>query len=297
MSSLSHSFTVRVAKAVGERKAVILTNFGYWHGKNSVDVQHVHDGHVWLYNSITGFAKVWEYLSEKEIRTALDGLEKDGYLKTGNYNKFQQDRTKWYALTEKACELLEIEFMPKISHLPKRANGFPKRANDLSKESNEICPDSQMSFDPEGKPLPLINPLENPLEKQLQPDSEKSDVVDEEFERVKGKINEVRALVKKAIQFRNNVCMPLRLKPEYYNVLLDAFFDEQIGFAQAKQVIRIDSLQVHFKNWLTIQVELGNRCRYHKNFTPIDPVRSAPVKNGSPVTPFTPQNYYTNELT
>ncbi|QKZ15147.1 hypothetical protein [Spirosoma sp. KUDC1026] len=275
MSSLSHSFTVRVAKAVGERKAVILTNFGYWHGKNSVDEQHVHDGHVWLYNSISGFAKVWEYLSEKEIRTALDGLEKDGYLKTGNYNKFQQDRTKWYALTEKACELLEIEFMPKISHLTKRANGFPKRANDLPKESNEICPDSQISFAQEGEPLPLINPLENSLKDQQQPEAEKTDVVDEEFERLKNKINEVRIAVKKATQFRDNLCMPLRIKPDYYYALLDAFFDEQIGFAQAKQIIRIDSLQSHFKNWLTVQVGLGANSRYHADFKPV-----APGKNG-----------------
>lgn len=136
--SLSHSFDVKVACAVGERKAVIITNFGHWHLKNACSIEHVHDGSIWTYNTYQAFTRVWPYLSEKEVRTALEGLEKEGYLITGNYNKWRNDRTKWYALTEKACALLDIEFAPDF--------GLPKWANANAQMGRRICPNRQIDL-------------------------------------------------------------------------------------------------------------------------------------------------------
>ncbi|ARK09063.1 hypothetical protein A6C57_01320 [Fibrella sp. ES10-3-2-2] len=174
--SVTHSFSVNVAKVVGERKAVMLNNFAHWHKINMTDPYHCRvaedDGveYVWLYNSIADFVKLWPYLTPKEVRTALEGLEKEAYLKTGNFNEQARDRTKWYALTEKACRLLDIVF----SHLPKRAN-----ANDPTGKC--ILPDGQLHFTvqanpfaPVGRPLPIVNSVNNPFKNTHTADADAS---------------------------------------------------------------------------------------------------------------------------
>lgn len=275
----SHSFTVSVAKVVGERKAVILTNFGYWHGKNSIDEQHIYDGHVWLYNSIAGFTKVWSYLTEKEIRTALESLEKDGYLITGNYNKFKADRTKWYALTEKACSLLEIEFMPVISHLPKRSNGLPKRANDLPKESNENCPDGQMSFAPQGEPIPLENPIEKPIEELLQPADAGAAIeallIRKKFESATIKLEEQRRATLGGRKQRDDSCKSLKISEDFYDLLVNAFYDNQLAKAEMGEDIKYNGLKSHCIFWIGTQVRMGTESKYHPNFNPLKPKPSA----------------------
>ncbi|MBO0947557.1 hypothetical protein [Fibrella forsythiae] len=159
MSQVTHSFSVDVANAVGDRKAIMLNNFAHWHKINMTDERHCMDGHVWLYNTVEDFARLWTYLTPKQIRTSLDSLEEDGYLITGNYNEFKNDRKKWYALTQKACDLLCIEF----SHLPKRANAFAQMVNSILLNGQMQLPKRANPIAQMGKSYTNTKPIETSI--------------------------------------------------------------------------------------------------------------------------------------
>lgn len=125
-----NSFDTEVAIDVGVNAAIIYKNIQYWCEHNKTNEMNYHDGFYWTFNSIKAFCDQFPYLSEKQIRNALNILEEKKYIKTGNYNKASYDRTKWYA--------------------------------DI--RSDSICPTGQMDsdkkangFDPEGEPIPDIN--------------------------------------------------------------------------------------------------------------------------------------------
>jgi len=70
---------------------------------------------------------LFPYLTDKQIRTALQKLEDDKFVVSGSFNKSAYDRTKWY------CPSMKTD-------LPLRANGIA----------------------PEGKPIPDINTNNKP---------------------------------------------------------------------------------------------------------------------------------------
>lgn len=147
--------------AVGDRNAVILNNFAHWHKVNMADERHCKDGHVWLWNSIAEFAGLWPYLTERQIRTALEGLESDGYLRTGKYATKKTDHTKWYALTEKACTLLGISFIPDLTEKSIRVD---KKVKSNLQESQIELTEKSNGFDTEVKTYTDTNPIENSIE-------------------------------------------------------------------------------------------------------------------------------------
>ena len=126
---MNHSFNIDIAEKHGIKEAIIIENLGFWLKKNQANNYNIHDGYVWSYNSIDALQEIFPYMSVKQIRYALEKLEKSGLIKSGNYNKAKYDRTKWYAIIDQA-----ILQHYKV-HLPKWSN-----ANDNS-----------------GKPIPDIN--------------------------------------------------------------------------------------------------------------------------------------------
>jgi hypothetical protein len=139
----AHSFSPDIASKVGINAAVILYNLEYWVDKNKANDKHFYDGYYWSYNSIKAFSVLFNYLTEKQIRTALDKLVSEGYLIKGKYNKKGYDRTTWYTVTT-------------LEHAQKA-----------------ICPTGQVelpcradAFAPEGEPIPDSKPDNKPNTKQ-----------------------------------------------------------------------------------------------------------------------------------
>lgn len=100
-----HSFNVDIAKKYGINIAVILQNLLFWTEKKLANCQLEDDGLAYIYNSVSAWQKLFPYLSEKQIRCALNTLENDGYLVSRqDLNQSSMDRTKHYALTEKALQ-------------------------------------------------------------------------------------------------------------------------------------------------------------------------------------------------
>ena len=131
-------FDVGVATELGVIPAVLLENIVFWCEKNRANNVHEHDGLYWTYNSVRAFSEMFPYASPKVLRTSLASLEEAGYIKSGCYNEAAYDKTKWYAATPKAYTSLGT------IDLPHRAEG--------------LCPTGQMTFAPEGKPIPDSKP-------------------------------------------------------------------------------------------------------------------------------------------
>lgn len=120
-----NSFRTDIASLVGVPAAVIYQNIYFWCEKNKANNKNIHDGKIWTYNSNKAFSEQFSYLTDKQIRTALEKLESAGLIISGNFNKSSYDRTKWYTCIELNGQL----------HLPKKANG--------SDQNGEPIPDSK----------------------------------------------------------------------------------------------------------------------------------------------------------
>lgn len=83
-------------------KAIMLQQIFYWQQKST----HVHDGYKWVYNTVKDWHKQFPWLSEKTVQRYLKDLEDKGFLITGNYNKANFDRTKWYRVNQIALDNL-----------------------------------------------------------------------------------------------------------------------------------------------------------------------------------------------
>lgn len=95
-----HIFNKRIAKEFGINSAIILENMMFWLDKNEANNTNYFEGKYWTYNSISAYAKIFDYLSERQIKYALDNLEEKGIIETGIFNKKHFDRTKWYTITD-----------------------------------------------------------------------------------------------------------------------------------------------------------------------------------------------------
>lgn len=119
MSGVKHHFSVSVAVEVGVNAAVVLENIAFWVRANRKAGRHKHDGKHWTYGSTRHFAELFDYLSEKQVRGALDKLIICGYVETGNFNRSAYDRTRWFTLTEKG----ERATQERQSEKPTKAKG------------------------------------------------------------------------------------------------------------------------------------------------------------------------------
>ena len=131
---MNHSFNIDIAVTYGIPCAVILEHIWFWIAKNEADGRHFHDGTYWTYSSVKAFSKLFPYLSEKQIRGALEKLKSEGILKTGNFNEEAYDRTLWYALTEKGKSICPTGQSP----VPSRGNPFALQGEPIPDITTDI---------------------------------------------------------------------------------------------------------------------------------------------------------------
>jgi len=122
MSKESHSFSVSVACQVGVNSAIMLQHFIFLQ-------RYSPDG--WVKKSAKSIQETYQYLTEKEIRGAIERLCKGGYVFDKIENAVKADRTKSFFVSELGHKLYETQPFALLSNgVTKRANGFDKRAND-----------------------------------------------------------------------------------------------------------------------------------------------------------------------
>ena len=129
MSKESHSFSVSVACEVGVNCSIILQHFIFLQ-------RFAPDG--WVKKTAKAIKETYQYMTEKEIRGAIDRLCRDGYVFDKIENAVKADRTKSFFVTDSGHKLYGTE------PFDKRANGVPKRANGFDKRANDKFPKGQM---------------------------------------------------------------------------------------------------------------------------------------------------------
>lgn len=127
---MKHYFDTEVASDVGINAAVVFQNVAHWIEHNRKAGKNEKEGAFWMYTTQAALAEQFEYLSLRQVRSAIEKLVEAGYLKVGRFNRHGYDQTRWYALAEKG------ESIVKERHI------------DLTKMSNEE--------DKNGEPIPDI---------------------------------------------------------------------------------------------------------------------------------------------
>lgn len=102
-SPVSHSFNERVAFVTKSLPAAIIFNhLFFWIKINKSRGQNQIDGRTWMYESIPTIALHFSYLSEQQVKDALNILVQHGYLIKDQHAKNKFDRTNWYALGDES---------------------------------------------------------------------------------------------------------------------------------------------------------------------------------------------------
>lgn len=121
---MKHYFEVEVAAEVGINAAVVFENIAFWIMHNEKQGKNERDGAYWMYSTQKDLAAQFDYLTEKQVRTAIDKLIGAEYLRVGNYNRHGYDRTRWFAMTEKGERIKRKGLML----APVEANGETEKA-------------------------------------------------------------------------------------------------------------------------------------------------------------------------
>ena len=154
-----HRFHTEFAQKYGVIEAIVLEHMIFWvqeNEKNNRENVHI-DGKWWTYSTTAKIAESFDYLSEKQVRRALESLEKAGGLIVKVYNQVKFDRTRWFALGDdvEAC-LTEWETpFDQIGNsiCPNGQIDMTKQANAFDQAGNSNCPNGQFSFAQMGTPI------------------------------------------------------------------------------------------------------------------------------------------------
>ena len=145
---MKYSFDPIIAKHFGVDGAVIIENLYFWIMKNKANDKNYYDGEYWTYNSVKAFEELFPFWSKRQIERILKNLEKEGAIKTGNYNKSLYDRTKWYALNEVIHSIY--------------ANGEIEKTEYVNENTQTV------------EPIPYINTDNKPVSKPYKKEKEKN---------------------------------------------------------------------------------------------------------------------------
>ena len=108
-----------LAVKVGLNEAIVLQQFHYWLQRSN----NIRDGYKWIYNSFPNWNKQFPFWGLNTLKRAVNGLEKDGYLITANYNKAGFDRTKWYRIDYSKLDMSRPSTQNGTTNGPKWADG------------------------------------------------------------------------------------------------------------------------------------------------------------------------------
>ena len=97
----------KLAKRIGLHEAIILQQIHYWIKQNEKARRNYYEGAYWTFNTYREWQEQFPFWSESTVKRTINKLEKEGYLISGNFNKFKMDRTKWYRIDYKRLETPE----------------------------------------------------------------------------------------------------------------------------------------------------------------------------------------------
>lgn len=92
-----------LAVEIGLNESIVLMQISFWIGQSN----NLRDGCYWTYQSLRQMReKAFPYWSIETIRRTIESLSKKGYIRIGNYNKIESDKTQWFTLDPEMCSRL-----------------------------------------------------------------------------------------------------------------------------------------------------------------------------------------------
>lgn len=77
---------------------------------NKNKITHIHNGKVWMYNSVNDWFDIYPFMSKPTIIRALKDLELYGIIESDFHDRNKLNRTKWYTLTNAFSQNDKIPF-------------------------------------------------------------------------------------------------------------------------------------------------------------------------------------------
>ncbi len=139
---MDNVFNVEIAIKYGINCSIILKNLYYWTEKNKANNINYHDGYYWTYNTNKAFAKLFPFLTDRQIRYALATLKKEGLIITANYSQ-GCDRTLWYAVTEKAIKIMQGCVKETINDNSENLSESILEGNNIEEKSSKLVQNCQ----------------------------------------------------------------------------------------------------------------------------------------------------------
>ena len=158
----------QLAARVGLYPAILLLKVRAWTRTNERKGQQQKGGRYWMYNSITSWHEQIPYVSEKQIRTAMNYLRSNGYLLAEKKYKHKWNQTLHYALSDAAIELfqkMESDSVPEPIETPISSNESAPQNKSFSPYRNVDLPPKANDHNALPNPLPcndMIPPPPNP---------------------------------------------------------------------------------------------------------------------------------------
>lgn len=163
----SHAFNLGVAMATKSLEAAIIFNhIFFWLRQNKSRNINQHDGHTWMYQSMPEIAQQFPYLSEKQVRTALDILIEKGYILKGRYSTNKFDRTNWYSVTNEEWIDGNKKMFAKCPSGPKHLAQEPDQCFPRRQTSHITTDNNTNNKEREGRPAPLRAPSSSSFSKR-----------------------------------------------------------------------------------------------------------------------------------
>ena len=137
-----------LAELVGLNEAMLLQQIHYWLQQKIEDQRDIHNGRPWVYNSYEDLTNKFRFWSYNTIRRTIKSLEDKGVLLSSeDFNRYKQDRTKWYTID---YDKLEELFASAQNGQSTCHNDSPPAQNGQSESPNWAGDDLPKM----GKPLP-----------------------------------------------------------------------------------------------------------------------------------------------
>ena len=140
MGKNTHSFSVDLAKEIGLAEALLLQHFYFWyqHARNLPDM--CREGRVWFFRSVKEMREVFPYLSDANIRTAIQHLIDRGLVVKGDFSSASMYKATWYSLNDSAIQ--EFDTTQSQNPFIESRNGFIDSGKSISNKNKDNRKDS-----------------------------------------------------------------------------------------------------------------------------------------------------------
>jgi len=147
----THYFDEEFAVKHGLHKAIVYEKLRQWIRSNAATGRNQIDGKTWTYGSKKSWQVQLPFLTEKQIRSALDGLREDGIIVAASHSPQSWNRTLWYALADETG--IEVVVVEDASAL--RGQGSqPSEADPLALQGQSSTTTPPMDNSSNGQHLP-----------------------------------------------------------------------------------------------------------------------------------------------